>query len=300
MINGWKSLIWSAVALMLLLSIPTPLNALTIFLIMTPLVILITQLKPLAAAGHMALIGIAAFVLGGGYGPFALTMMIFFLVPSIAMGFQYKKRKKAITVVLTGFFVVLAQLLIELVLLSLQFRLDLSSELSALMQRSLQQFETGGVFPAGWAEETAGQLGRAFVTMLPLLLVLVSFLFAIVTHGLARLALRRTGIEVPGLPQAKTWKLPISLVWYYLIALIVSYLIPEQGSGYWAVVTANLIPLLRYAFMVQAIGFFFLADVKKWPKAVPVLIAVPVVLFPPFYLIGLLDAAFPLRRYFVK
>jgi hypothetical protein len=67
------------------------------------------------------------------------------------------------------------------------------------------------------------------------------------------------------------------------------------------VVAANLEPLLRYAFVVQAIGFFyFLADVRRWSKAVPVLIAIPLILFPPFYLIGLLDTAFPLRRYFEK
>ena len=53
--------------------------------------------------------------------------------------------------------------------------------------------------------------------------------------------------------------------------------------------------------VVQAIGFFFfLADVKRWNRAVPVLLSVPVLLFPPFYLIGLLDVAFPLRRYFAK
>ena len=40
---GWKSLVWSLMALMLLLSVPTPLNAVTLFLLMTPFVILFSE-----------------------------------------------------------------------------------------------------------------------------------------------------------------------------------------------------------------------------------------------------------------
>lgn len=298
---GWKSLVWSFIALLLLLSIPTPLNALTLFLLMTPFVILFTTLKPAVFAGHAAVIAAAAFLLSGAYGPLALTLMIFFLVPSIVMGFLYKKRRKAWSIVLAGFLVILAQLLLELVLFSLQFRIDLSAELASLIQSSLNQFETSGMMPAGWAANTASDLGDAIVTMLPLLLLLSSFLFAIITHGLTRAAMSRAGVQLPALPQAKTWRLPRSLVWYYLIGLVISYAVPADGGGFWTVVSANLVPLLRFAFTVQAIGFFFfLADARKWSKVVPVLIAVPIVLFPPFYLIGLLDVAFPLRRYFVK
>lgn len=298
---GWKSLVWSIAALLLLLLIPTPLNALTMLLLMTPFVVLFNLTKPGAFAGYAVAVGIAAFLLGAAYGPLLLTMMIFFLVPSIVMGYMYKKGKKAWPVILTGFGIILAQLLLELVLFSFQFRIDLAAELSALLKTSLLQFETGGLLQAGDAAEMADRLGETIVTLLPMLLLTASFLFAVITHGLSRLILRKNGIDVPGLPEAKTWRLPRSLVWYYLIALILSYAIPSDSSDFWSTVNANLMPVLRYAFMIQAIGFFFfLADVKKWPRAVPLVLAVPVVLFPPFYLIGLLDVAFPLRRYFVK
>lgn len=287
--------------LVLLLSMLTPLRAVTIFALMTPLVILFTMLRPLAFAGYTAAIGGAAFVLGGSYGLMALIMLLFFLLPSIAMGYMYKKRKKAWHALLAGFIVLLAQLLLELVVFSLQLGLDLSKELADMFRTSLEQFETSGVFEAGWAAETASALGDAVVTMLPMLLLLGAFLFAIITHGLARWGLRRSGIEVPGLAQAKTWRLPRSLVWYYLVAYIISFAVPADGDGFGTIVVANLVPVLRFAFVIQAIGFFFfLADVKRWHKSVPVLLAVPVVLFPPLYLIGLLDVAFPLRRYFAK
>ncbi|MNL86727.1 hypothetical protein D3C87_2155570 [compost metagenome] len=52
---------------------------------------------------------------------------------------------------------------------------------------------------------------------------------------------------------------------------------------------------------MQAIGFFFfVADAKKWPKVVPLLLCIPLLLFSPLHIIGLIDAALPLRKYFVK
>ncbi len=298
---GLKPLGWSLAALLMLLLIPTPLNAVTIFLVMTPFVVLFTLLKPWVFAVYAVAIGVAAFLLGGSAGPLLLTLMVFFLIPSILMGILYRRNSKAWAVVLAGFVLILAQLLIELVLFSLQFKIDISAEIAALMQASLEAFESSGAMEPGWAERTAAELGDAIVTMLPLLLLVVSFLFVIVTHGLSRFLLRKSGIDVPGLPEAKTWRLPRSLIWYYLAALILSFVIPQEDSGFWGVVIANLLPILQYAFIIQAIGlFFFLADAKKWPKAVPIIISVPLILFPQLYLIGLLDAAFPLRRYIMK
>jgi uncharacterized protein YybS (DUF2232 family) len=304
--NGWKSLAWSAAVLVLLLSVPTPLNAITIFLLMTPLVILFVRLRPLVFAAHAFGIALAAFLLLGGiFGPLAITLLVFFLVPSVVMGIMYKKRKKARSVILAAFVVILAQLLLELVLFSLQFRIDLSSELSAVLQNALMEYEKQGTLPAGQAADMAVLISDAISTLLPMLLIVTSFLFAIITHGLTRWLLRRSGIEIPGLPEAKTWRLPRNLVFYYLIAWVLSFVFPPGGHGYWAVVSSNLIPILQYCFIIQAIGFFFfLADHKKWPRAIPVIIAVILIVFPPgwfpFFLIGLLDVAFPLRRYFVK
>ncbi|WP_169306663.1 DUF2232 domain-containing protein [Cohnella pontilimi] len=299
---GWKPLAWSAAALLLLLTIPTPLSGLTFFMIMAPFTVLYTLLRPAVFAAYAAVVGAAAFLLLGSYGLTVLVVGLFFLVPTIVMGHMYKKKSKARTVVLAGFGVILAQMLINLVIISMEFRVNLSAELSKLLAVSLGDVEKAGMLPAGWAAQTAHTLADAFIQMLPLFVLLFSFLLAVINHGLARRALRISGVEVPALPRAKDWKLPRSLFWYFLIALLLSYTVPRQGSAYWTIVSANLLPLLILVFTVQAIGFlYYLADAKRWPKVVPVLIAVPLVcLNVPVYIVGLLDVAFPLRRYFVK
>jgi uncharacterized protein YybS (DUF2232 family) len=297
---GWKSLAWSAAAVLLLLTLSTFLNVVTTFLIMTPFIVLFTMLKPQIFALHVIPIGVIAYLLSGAYGPIVLTLAFFFLVPSLAMGHLYKKGSSARTAILVGFIIILVQLLLELVLFSVQFNIDLTAELSSQLTENLKQLESGGFFPGGLTSETAKAFSAAIVNVLPMILLLSAFLVTIVTHGLSRLALRTVDIQAPALPKAKTWRLPKSLVLYYLIAMVASLFITQEG-GYWYVVVSNLVPILHIVFAVQAIGFFFfLADAKKWPRVVPIVLSIPVLLFPPFYLIGLLDVAFPLRKYFVK
>ncbi|MBB6634069.1 DUF2232 domain-containing protein [Cohnella thailandensis] len=298
---GWKSVAWSAVALLVLLSIPTSLIVITLFLLMAPLVILYTMLKPLSFVAHVACIGIAAFALMGSYSLASLVFGLFFLIPAAVMGHLYKRRMPARTVVTVAMVVLLVQLLVELAIFSVQYDLNLSSELASLIEESLKQLQTDTLMPADWAAETSVTLGDAITKMLPVLLLLTSFMMAVVTHVLARRGLALMGIVIPGMTAMKNWMLPRSLVFYYLIALVLSYTISPESTGFWSTVTANAVPLLKFAFTIQAIAFFFfLADAKNWNKAVPVIIAIPLLIFPPFYLIGLLDTAFPIRKNFEK
>ena len=298
---GWKPLALSAAVLLLLVCIPTTLGAIALFLLMTPMVVLFTMLKPAAFAAYIVPVAAIAYLLLGGFGTIALMVGLFFLVPAMVMGWLYKKEKPARTVLLAGFGVLLAEFLLELVVLSQQFQVDWASELSAMLKTGLDTLQTDVALPPDWAQQTADTLGRAIVTMLPTLLLLSSFLFAAVTHALSRRLLAWAGIAAPSLPPMRTWLMPRSLVLYYFAALLLSYVLPASGSGFWGVVAANLVPVLRFAFTIQAIAFFFfLTDVKRWPRAVPFVVSVPILLFPPLYLIGLLDVAFPLRRYFVK
>ncbi|MBO9596341.1 MAG: DUF2232 domain-containing protein, partial [Cohnella sp.] len=246
-------------------------------------------------------IGIIVFLLSGAFGPIVITLAFFFLIPSLAMGYMYKKGNTARAAITFGFFIVLAQLLLELALFSVLFDVNLKAELTSMLMDSFKQMEAANMVAAGWASETAVAFSDAIMNMLPLLLLLSAFLFTIVTHGLSRLALRTASIQAPALPKAHTWRIPRSLVLYYLIAIIASFAMSEDASGYWSIVIENLVPILRFIFVIQAIGFFFfLAETKKWPKVVPLLLCIPLMLFPMAYIIGLIDAAFPLRKYFNK
>lgn len=298
---GWKSVAWSAAALVLLLSIPTNLRIVTMFLIMVPMVVLYTTLKPVSYFLHLVGIGILTVLLLGGYSILPLSLGFFFLIPSVVMGHMYKKHQPARTVVTTVILIFIAQLLIELAILSSEYGMDLTAWMSTMLEEALTQIQAGALLPSDWASTTAASLGDAIVTALPSLLLLFSFVLAVVTQYLSRLSLRTMGIVAPAMSPMKSWMLPRSLVFFYFVALILSYALSPDYHGFWNTVAANAVPILQFAFKIQAIAFFFyIADVKKWPRIAPIAIAIPIMLISPLYLIGLIDVVFPLRRYFTK
>lgn len=298
---GWKSVAWSAAALVLLLSIPTNLIVVTMFLLMVPMVVLYTMLKPIPYLLHLVGVGIVTVLLLGSYSIVPLSLAFFFLIPSAVMGHMYKKRQPARNVVTIVLLILIAQLLIELGIFSAQYDMDLAARMSDMLEETLAQVQTGALLPSDWASTTAATLGDAIVTALPSLLLLSSFLLAVVTHCLSRLSLRSMGIIVPGMAPMKNWMLSRSLVFFYFVALILSYALSPDGHGYWNMVAPNAVSILQFAFKIQAMAFFFyLADVKKWSRIAPIAIAIPIFLIPPLYLIGLIDVLIPLRRYFTK
>ncbi|MFC4601359.1 DUF2232 domain-containing protein [Cohnella hongkongensis] len=298
---NWKSLAWSAAAILLLLTLATPLNFITLFLMMTPFVVLYTMLDLKSFVLHLIPVGIVVFLLSGGMGPMLVTLALFFLVPAIAMGHLYKRGNSARAAVTAGFVIVLAQLLLELALFSALFDIDLRAELTAMLAENFKQLEAANMFEAGWAARAAEEFSRSILSMLPMLLLVTTFLFTIITHGLSRLALRSVPFEAPALPQAKTWKLPRSMVLYFAIAIIASYAVSEEAGGYWWIAIMNLIPILQLVFTIQAIGFvFYISDLKKWPRVISLALCLPILFIPYAFILGLLDTAFPLRKYFEK
>ncbi|MFD0716143.1 DUF2232 domain-containing protein [Paenibacillus sp. GCM10027626] len=297
--TGVKSILWSAAALLLLLSLAVPLfNALMLSLLMVPTVILYTTLSRRAFAVHMIVVyGLAFAILGYA----ALIVGVFFLVPSIVMGHYYRKQAPARKVVTAAILTLLAQLLLELVLFNTLLNVSLLQEMANLIRETANDVSSQGLLPAGWSSKSTEVFIQMLLHSIPMAFIMVSFLYAIITHAIVRPILRSYGMEVPGFQPAKEWMLPRVFVFYYLLVIIAEMAVSKEGNSFISVALLNLVPLMRLAFSIQAIGFFFfLADQRQWNKAVPLLLSALVLIFPPLSLIGVLDAGFPIRRAFKK
>ncbi|MFS0725153.1 DUF2232 domain-containing protein [Paenibacillus sp. 1P07SE] len=296
---GLKSILWSVLALVLLVSVSLPgINLLAVPVVMVPYVLLYTTLTRQQFALHVLVVLLVAFLI---MGPVSLILGFFFLVPALIMGHLYRKRAAARTVVTAGVLAVLGQFLLEMVLFSAILDISITGEMGNIIRNQVAMLEAQGLMPPSWTTEVTESFIRAVIQSIPWVLIAVSFTVVIVTHGLTRRLLAREGIEVPGFKPAKEWMLPKSFVLYYLIALIADLFVDSSVDSFMNTVLVNLIPLLRLVFTIQAIGlFFYIADQKRWSKAVPVLLAIPLFLFPPLSLIGVLDVAFPIRKSFTK
>ncbi|TYP75360.1 uncharacterized protein YybS (DUF2232 family) [Paenibacillus methanolicus] len=294
-----KSLLWSALLLALLLAVAVPLlNALALAVMLVPAVLLYATLsKPMFAVHMGAVYGIALAIMG----PPALIVGLFFVVPAIVMGHLYRKGAPARKVVTATLLTLLAELMLELVLLDRLFDMSLLTEIRDLILQATGDLDAQGLLPATWGADMTDAFIQTMIHSIPMTMITVAFLYAVITHAIARPLLRASGIEVPGLQKAREWMLPRLMVFYYLIVLFADMVVPDQGDSFLTVALLNLVPLMRLAFTIQAIGFFFyVAHQRGWSRVVPILLGALVVAFPPLSLIGVFDAAFPIRAAFKK
>nr|WP_138754002.1 DUF2232 domain-containing protein [Paenibacillus sinopodophylli] len=298
--TGLKPVLWSCAALLLLLTLLVPLlNVFAMLLLMVPYVVLYTTLSPKAFALHLLPVWVLALIIGG---PATLIIGLFFLIPSIVMGHLYIKQAPASKVVRTVGVIILAQLMLQLLVFQMFFNLSLIKELSSFMRTTIEDLIAQKYLPVEWNSDITELVIHTMINSIPITFIMIAFTITVIAQFIGRRAVKWSGgPEVPRFTRAREWRLPRLLVVLYLITYVMELFASTTNDSFFSVALLNLVPLLSFVFAFQAVGFFFfLAHQRGWNKAVPVLIAIPVLLFPPLSLIGVLDTAFPIRKSFTK
>lgn len=293
---SFKSAVWSAVLLLLLLSLLTPLSVLSIFFMMIPGVILYASLSVKSFVLHLVPVAIILFMVD----PIYLLFMLILILPALAMGNAYKKQKSALFALMTGAGVMLAEYLLLLLIGSLLFQFDLSSYIKDVVQLTIEPLTNSSnqmINGFVWTPEMTEDVAKQTQLMIPFALVVTSMVMAFITHIIARPILSVMGMNVPKLPPAREWRMPRALIWYYFLALIIEVVSRQSDGSYWKMIAMNLSPLINLGFMIQAIGFFFfLSHIKRWNPVIPFLLGAAVFFIGPLRIVGIIDLAFPLRE----
>lgn len=297
--TGLKSILWGGAALLLLLAIAVPfVNAIAVAVMMVPMVILYTTLPKRDFALHMLVVLVIATVV---LGPAAPVVGVFFLIPSVVMGHYYRQgapARKALTAVVVT---ILGELLLEILIAQQWFDFSLIKEIRTSITDTIDNLNREGLMPSTWTAKVTESYIQTLIHAIPMALIVASFGFAVVAHSIAGRALRATGVTIAKLQKPHLWMLPRIVVLYYFIVLLTDMAVPNEGTSFMTVALHNLVPLMKLMFTIQAMGFcFYIAHERKWNKAIPVLLSVIVALFPSLSLVGMLDAAFPIRRAFKK
>lgn len=301
---NFTSVVWSGVYLLMLLSLQYPsVSIFTIFFMIVPVVLLFNMLNTKPFIMHMVLVWAIAFLIYAN--PILLVMAVYFAIPALVMGVCYKRRASSLRTIVLGAGTILVEMLLMLFLGSLLFQFDLSEYVRDMVNMIMAPLMdvTSNPFMNNMALTADGikQISEVVVLQIPYALIVSSFLMAVITHAVARPILASLGYNVPKLKPAREWKFPKSLIWYYLLGMLIKVVAVNADSAYLTLISANLVPVIDICFKIQAIGFFFyLAYTRKWNTMIPILIAFPVVLIPPMVIIGILDIAFPLRQFMTK
>ncbi|MNI17423.1 hypothetical protein D3C73_707920 [compost metagenome] len=298
----WTSVAWSIAYLLLLLSLSTPLLIITTLFMIIPAVVLFTTLNTKQFIIHI----LPVLLIVGLITPVYVLIAVYFLIPALVMGRWYKKRSSAMSTLLAGMITILAEFLLLLLLGTALFNFDLTTYVNDVLQMvnsPLSELGAGNPLMSELklSSEDVSTISHMTVQIIPMTLIISSFMIAVITHSIVRPILNSMEYAVPRMKPAREWRLPRSFIWYYLLGVVLSLLFGGGNSGFMPMISDNLLPLLRIAFIIQTIGFlFFLVYERKWSKVVALLLAIPVILMPGLWIIGIVDLAFPLRELVTK
>ncbi len=110
--------------------------------------------------------------------------------------------------------------------------------------------------------------------------------------------MKRLGVDVPAFQPFREWKLPKSILWYYLVTLVLTIVLQPEKGTYIYTALINVLYVLQSLMAVQGLSFlYFYSYTKGWSKGI--LILITIISIPLLYLVrilGIIDLGFDLRQ----
>ncbi|MFB7638067.1 YybS family protein [Peribacillus butanolivorans] len=138
-------------------------------------------------------------------------------------------------------------------------------------------------------------------TLMPSLFVVTSVIMVLLIFFAAHPILKRFSDKTLKWPHFRDLRLPKSLLWYYLITMLLALFVNTDKNSFVYMAITNLFFILQFFILIQGYSLvFYISHVKSWTKAIPILIVVASFLHPIFITIirflGIIDLGFPFRE----
>ncbi|WP_168413112.1 YybS family protein [Bacillus salacetis] len=295
------ALLLAIYTVLLLLTAYVPvISIMTTFFLVLPFIIYSEKhgLKPaltmFAAAVFISLIA-GSFII-------TLPLTLSFGTVGIVIGVMLRKQRSKMSIYLISSFVFLISLVIQYVVsilfLNMNIIKDAVDQAKSVFNESIRMAESmGQPLPPERIDEIHKAV-ESFDVLIPSVFLISSLAVMLIIISVNFPLLRKMGIQSARFPAFRYWKLPQSIVWYYLITLILMITIrPEMGTYlHWALY--NLFYVLQLLLVVQGFSFiYFFAHLKEWPRGLLVLATVFGILLIDFVrIIGIIDLGFDLRQ----
>jgi len=297
-----QPIFWSVMMILLGFTFLTPLQIITMHVVMVPIVVLVVSSPTLMhAAGYFAIPALLLLFLSGTAWPFTAIILAVMLVPGAVMGYMYRRQSSAWATLTAGAISMIAVLLTILASVSLS-GIDIAAEIRALIQEQFDLVAQITGTPVISPDALDAFISFA-VRLLPLYIMIIAMYYTVITHIISRRLLNRLGFPAAALPPAREWRLPRSLVWYYLIVLLLDLFVNPDHFLY--TIVLNVYPILLFTFTIQGIAFIiYWAYTRGKSMVLPAITGLLCIFFPPVMyitsMIGLADTAFPLRQFIAR
>ncbi|MEW4194751.1 YybS family protein [Bacillus altitudinis] len=293
----------SIFAVMTLFYLYVPLLSIIFFMAAPIPIILYTirhGLKKGIAAGAIGIV--ISFLIGSINGLLSAPMLI---AVGVGMGVFYSRRQPG-QAIITGALIYLFSFLIYFVVSVQLFQVDILGVAKESIDQIMPMVESTLKQSGASDQDIAKQLKQfrelqdTALNSLPVALLIFVTLMSFVNHWFVRPLIKRFVPGMPALKKFKDMRLPKSMVWYYLLTLLLMLIQPEKGS-FLSLVQTSAFQILFILVLIQGFSFiFYYCHEKNISKVVPIFAVVLTILFPPIgvivRIIGIADIGFDLRE----
>lgn len=240
----------------------------------------------------------------------SLPLTLAYGTTGVVIGYLIQKQRNMGVLFITGSLVFLVNLIIIYVASIVLFEVDMITEMIEVMRESLNVSADllknfGNTQDSEKVLEQFNDGLNLIKTLIPTLFVLSSFFIVFIMQLISFPIIKRFGVKVEKWKSFKEISLPKSLLYYFLLTLLVNMLMnPEEGT-FWYMAIINMTYILQFLMILQGYTFiFYYFDKKGFSKAISITIAIVSFLIPIFlYIVGILgiiDLGFDLRKGFNK
>ncbi|WNB92102.1 YybS family protein [Bacillus sp. NEB1478] len=224
----------------------------------------------------------------------------------IIMGELYRRKKTAFAVLLGGSLSGIVNMLLTVVVAKVFMGINFVSELKKQFQSAIETAEefyrASGQDPA--QIEKLKDQAELLPMMLPTYIIAGAVAIAFITHLAAKMLMKRLRYDIPSFPPFREWNLPKSFLWYYIVAIILTFSTPDKGTALY-IVTINLYMLLSFVLIIQGFTLiFYYAWIKNWKRKRIVLLIILLFLLNSFLpiplevvkFLGIIDLGFNIKK----
>ncbi|AKR12290.1 YybS family protein [Bacillus thuringiensis] len=236
--------------------------------------------------------------------PMNLVKTIMFGLIGIVLGYMYKTRKKPVEILIAGTLAYLIGFVLIYVASIKFFNIDIMKQMQSVFSESMVQSEkivsAIGMPISKEQKELLTQMNDILQSLFPSILVLVSVCFSWITVIISGSVLKKLKHDIIPWPKFKDIQLPKSIVWYYVIFILLATFIKVEPTSYLHMVFSNLYVIFALLLVLQGLTFIsFLAYRKGFTKGVPIIsfivcMFIPM-LFPLVTILGIIDLGISLR-----
>lgn len=274
----------------------------TMFLLPVPVMFFVYKHERKPILVYILLTSLLSIVIGsiGVFPIVAITM-----VAGYILGTSLKQKWPYMTTFIAVSMSFLVSFVLSYALISVVTNINVFQELVSTVEQSVEDsmatFENLDEETKQSLQEQVEQIPQVIQTLIPSALALTSAVAGFLIVLIANVFGKRKKLPVQKAPSLASISLPRSIIWYYLIVLLLLLFGPVEAGTYLDTALANLQFMLRVLLFVQGVTFlFFFAQWKKWPKALPILISIFTVIFFPLVQIvvffGIMDLGLQLRQ----